>query len=75
MSVAILDLRPAAAPGITSTAGHREELLRRLGLDGLPAHRRRLLCHWQPDPQGRLVCRWEPETVLASDDATSTTAR
>jgi hypothetical protein len=47
MSVAILDLRLAAAPGTTFTVSDLAELLRRLCLDPLPTHDRRLLYHWQ----------------------------
>jgi hypothetical protein len=75
MSVAILDFRPAAAPGNASTAKASAELLRLLGLEALPARRKTLACHWQTDRYHRLFCRWESETVLVSLDQTATTAR
>jgi hypothetical protein len=58
------DNRPAAAPGVTSANSAVIDLVRLFALDPLPASRRRLVCHWRPQPDGRLGCTWEPEIVL-----------
>jgi hypothetical protein len=60
MTAAILDLRPAAVPGIVPPREAATDLVRLFALDRLP-ERRRLSCHWRRGADGRLVCFWEPE--------------
>src|SRR3981081_1877882 len=57
----ILDIRPAAEPGIVSSNAAGTDLLRLFALDNLPAARRQLVCHWRRDADGRLSCSWEPD--------------
>jgi hypothetical protein len=61
MTAAILDVRPAAPPGIVPPMGAATILVRLFALDRLPAGRRRLVCHWRRDADGRLACIWEPD--------------
>lgn len=59
MTTAILDFRPAAAPGISSPSRGTAALVRLFALDRpRDAH---LLCRWQRDAEGRLVAQWEPD--------------
>lgn len=65
MTAAILDLRPAAPPGIVPRKGAASDLLRLLALDQPPAGGRRLVCHWRREADGRLACVWKPEIDAA----------
>jgi hypothetical protein len=65
MTAAILNVRPAAEPGIVSTEIAVARLVRLFALDRLPAGRRRLVCRWHRDVDGRLACAWEPDIPLA----------
>jgi hypothetical protein len=58
MKAAILEIRPAAAPGIVPPKGTTTDLVRLFALDRLPAGRRRLVCHWRRNADGRLACIW-----------------
>jgi hypothetical protein len=64
MTAAILEIRPAAAPGIVPPKGATTNLVRLFVLDRLQAGRRTLVCHWRRDADGRLACIWEPDIVL-----------
>jgi hypothetical protein len=74
MTAAILEIRPAAPPGIVppqgattkgaTTKGATTNLVRLFALDCLPAGRRTLVCHWRRDADGRLACTWEPDIVV-----------
>ena len=61
MTTAILDLRPAARPGINRPDEGTRDLVRLFALDRVPKARRPLVCHWHRDADGRLVCIWEPD--------------
>jgi hypothetical protein len=61
MNAAILDVRPAAPPGIVPPLSAATNLVRLFALDRAPAGRRRLVCHWRRDAAGRLACIWEPD--------------
>ena len=56
-----LDTRPAAKPGIASPTAAATDLVRLFALDGLPAVRRQLVCHWRRQADVRLTCSWEPD--------------
>jgi hypothetical protein len=60
MNAAILDIRPAAPPGIVSPLSAATNLVRLLAPDRPPAGGR-LVCHWRRDAAGRLACIWEPD--------------
>ncbi len=64
MTAAILDFRPATAPGIAPPDNVTIDFVRLLALDRLPPGRRRLVCRWQRDADGRLACVWEPDMAL-----------
>ncbi len=64
MTAAILDFRPAAAPGAVPPHEATAELARLFALDRLP-ERRRLSCHWRRGTDGRLACFWEPDVAPA----------
>jgi hypothetical protein len=64
MTAAILDVCPAAPPGIVPPKGATSDLARLFALDCRPASRRQLVCHWRRDADGRLACIWEPDIVL-----------
>ncbi|MGO8915735.1 MAG: hypothetical protein ACLQJR_07500 [Stellaceae bacterium] len=66
MTAAILDVRPAAAPGIVPPKTAARDLARLFALDRLLSGRRRLVCHWHRDADGRLACVWEPEIGTSS---------
>ena len=61
MSAAILEFRPAAAPGIVPPKTGEADLLRLFALDRLAGVPRRLVCRWHRDAEGRLCCAWEPD--------------
>jgi hypothetical protein len=58
----LLDVRPAAEPGIIPTNAGAIDFVRLFALDRPPVGRRRLVCHWQR-VDGRLACIWEPDIV------------
>ncbi len=62
MTTAILDVRPADAPGGFSPKGATTDLVRLFALDRSPSGRR-LVCHWRREWDGRLACIWEPDIV------------
>ncbi len=62
MTAAILDLRPAAAPGIVPPREAATDLVRLFALDRLP-ERRRLRCQWRLGADGRLACFWERDVA------------
>jgi hypothetical protein len=64
MTAAILDVRPAAPPGIVLPKRATTDFVRLFALDCRPAGWRRLVCHWHRDADGRLACIWEPDIVL-----------
>jgi hypothetical protein len=57
----MLDIRPAAEPGVASSSAAANDLARLFALDRLPAVRRQLVCHWRRQADGRLACSWEPD--------------
>jgi hypothetical protein len=59
----ILDIGPAAEPGVVQPTAAAIDLVRLFALDRLPTHRR-LVCHWRRQADGRLACTWEPDIVL-----------
>jgi hypothetical protein len=65
MTAAILDVRPAAAPGIFRRKDATSDLVRRFALDRPPTGRRQLVCHWHREADGRLACVWEPDIGAA----------
>lgn len=64
MTAAILDVRPAALPGIGPPKDATTNLVRLFAFDRLPAGRRQLVCHWRRDAEGWLACIWEPDIAL-----------
>ena len=60
MKTAILDIRPANAPGRDLRQGDTAELVRLFALDRLPA-RRPLHCRWRVGADGRLAAIWDPD--------------
>ena len=61
MTTAILDLRPAARPGIAHAREATSDFVGLFALDRVSDGRRQLACHWQRDTDGRLACVWEPD--------------
>jgi hypothetical protein len=58
----LLDVRPAAEPGIIPTNAVAIDLVRLFALDSPSVGRRRLVCHWHR-ADGRLSSIWEPDIV------------
>jgi hypothetical protein len=65
MTAAILDVRPAALPGIVPPKGATTNLVRLFALDRRPVGRQPLACRWRRDADGRLACIWEPDGAPA----------
>jgi hypothetical protein len=58
----ILDIRPAAEPGVVQSTATVIDLVRLFALDRLLTDRR-LVCRWRRRADGRLACTWEPDIV------------
>jgi hypothetical protein len=61
----ILDIDPAAEPGIVLASAAAIDLVRLFELDRRPL-RSRLACHWLRQLDGRLACTWAPDIVPLS---------
>jgi len=61
MTTAILDLRPAARPGVGRATEATSDLVRLFALDRAPKARFSLICRWRRGADGRLACLWEPD--------------
>ena len=66
MTVAILDVRPAARPEIIKPNGATINLVRLSPFESVPVGRRPLICRWRLAADGRLACTWEPDIGLVS---------
>jgi hypothetical protein len=62
MNTAFLNFRRPAPAAVVPNKG-QGDLVRLFGLDRIQPRPHRLICHWQPGPDGRLVAVWEPDVV------------
>jgi hypothetical protein len=61
MTTAILDVRPAARPGINRAKAAASTFVSAFAPDRLYACQRLLVCRWHRDVDGRLTCIWGPD--------------